>query len=237
MNTRRSTSEDDAIALRLVACLNDDQVLQKMKAMLYPQELENKIDNLTKKIDSLTKLDESKNLRLNDLEKRISTLEANADRQEQYSRRPNLRVQGLEEKGEGENTDRIMIQLINDTLAVVPPLEIEDIERSHRLGPKTNKDGQPRTRPVIVRFRSERVRDTVYRARTKLKIHNNENRGNAIYINEDLTAFRASLAYLTRDLKKTKRINDCWTSQGNILIKDLANKVININNKGDLGKY
>ena len=112
-----------------------------MKAMLYPQELENKIDNLTKKIDSLTKLDESKNLRLNDLEKRILTLEANADRQEQYSRRPNLRVQGLEEKREGENTDRIMIQLINDTLAVVSPLKIEDIERSHRLGPETNKDG------------------------------------------------------------------------------------------------
>ena len=74
MNTRRSTSEDDALALRLVACFNDEQVLQKM--------LENKIDNLTKEIDSLTKLDESKNLRLNDLEKRILTLEANADRQE-----------------------------------------------------------------------------------------------------------------------------------------------------------
>ena len=52
--TRRSVSDDDALALRLVALLNDDQVLAKLKSVLYPSELFERIDTFTERVKSLT---------------------------------------------------------------------------------------------------------------------------------------------------------------------------------------
>ena len=128
------------------------------------------------------------------------------------------------------------MELVNVTMALVPPLQLDDIEQSHRLGPPTDKEGRPRTRPIIVRFRSERIRDTVYRARLKLKDHNREHPGNQIFINEDLTARRALLAYETRQMKKNRQINDCWTADGRIMVKDLKNNIVQVTSINGLKK-
>ena len=89
--TRRSVSddEDDALALRLVALLNDDQVLTKLKSVLYPRELYEKIDSFTDRVTSLTIDLAVKEAKIEALTTRVESLEAEADRQEQYSRRPN----------------------------------------------------------------------------------------------------------------------------------------------------
>ena len=58
-----------------------------------------------------------------------------------------------------------------------------------------------------------------------------------IYINEDLTSKRAMLAYESRQLKKTKHINDCWTANGRVMIKDIQNCVHEISSANDLQQY
>ena len=95
--TRQSASddEDDALALRLVALLNDDQVLAKLKSVLYPRELYDKIAAFTDRVTSLTVDLAAKDAKIEELTTRVDSLEAEADRQEQYSRRPNLRFQGV----------------------------------------------------------------------------------------------------------------------------------------------
>ena len=60
--------------------------------------------------------------------------------------------------------------------------------------------------------------------------------GLRIFINDDLTAQQASLLYQARQLKKKREINDCWSVDGQILIKDTANKVIPIHKEADLKK-
>ena len=40
----------------------------------------------------------------------------------------------------------------------------DDIERSHRVGTVKDKNNTPRTRQIIVRFKSERMRDSVFKA-------------------------------------------------------------------------
>ena len=137
------------------------------------------------------------------LEERIDTLEMEADKREQYSRRPNLRFQGIPETAD-EDTNKLIIATISETMGLTNIGE-NQLERSHRVGPKENKDGKPRERPIIVRFRSEAVRDSVFRARSKLKDHNLQNRGNAVYINEDLTAKRSELAYETAKTQENHR--------------------------------
>ncbi len=68
-----------------------------------------------------------------DLAARVESLEAEADRQEQYSRWPNMRFQGVPESTEG-STDQKIIRLCNEAMGLTPPLIVDDIEHSHRLG-------------------------------------------------------------------------------------------------------
>ena len=48
-----STSDDDTLALRLVTLLNDDQVLEKLKSVLYPHALAEQLESLIDNIDGL----------------------------------------------------------------------------------------------------------------------------------------------------------------------------------------
>ena len=111
------------------------------------------------------------------LEERVIKLEVDSDAVEQYSRRANLQIRGIAECNDGEDTDQLVLNIINDNMGLV--VERDDIEQSHRLGRKTDGNGRPR-RPVIVRFTTERLRDDVLKARTKLKLYNNNHRDSPI---------------------------------------------------------
>ena len=127
-----------------------------------------------------------------------------------------------------------MLAVINETMALRPPLSPHDLERSHRLGKRRYEH---HTRPVIVRFSSDRVRDCVFRPRASLKAHNTERRDKPIFINEDLTARRSKLAFATRQLKRQTKLTDCWTANGKILVKDNSNRIDEIRNLDMLQKY
>ena len=193
------------ILRNFVALLNDDQVLAKLKSVLYPRELYDKIDSFTDRVTSPNIDLAAKEANIEVLTTRVESLEAEVDRQEHNSRRPNLCFQGVPESTEG-STDQKIIRLCNEYMGLSPPHAMTDIERSHRLGPPNEKHGRDRTRPVIVRFRSKRLRDSLYRARTQLKAHNLQQPDARICVKEDLTARR--LAFLARQAKKAKRITD-----------------------------
>ena len=55
-----------------------------------------------------------------------------------------------------------------------------------------------------------------------------------IYISEDLTRQRQFIFWKTRQAKKTHKIKDCWTTDGQIIIRNNANKIIPINSLNDL---
>ena len=56
-----------------------------------------------------------RNARIDGLEKRLAKLELDSDSQEQYTRRPNIRIQGMSEQGDGTTFDKILF-LINNTI-------------------------------------------------------------------------------------------------------------------------
>ena len=49
--------------------------------------------------------------------------------------------------------------------------------------------------------------------------------GPTVYINEDLTRRRAALAKETRQLKRSRQINDCWTFNGKVVLKTVDSVV------------
>ena len=71
---------------------------------------------------------------------------------------------------------------------IEPRVQRNDIGRSHRVGPKLDKQGRRRVRPIIVRFAKERTRDVFYRVCFRLKDVNAKLPFEKIFINKDLTS-------------------------------------------------
>ena len=141
------------------------------------------------------------------LRNELLSLRQATDDNEQKSRSQCLLVHGIEEIT-GEDTDQICIDTISDKVGV--ELFIDDIQRSHRTGPKkfqTTRRTKPR--PIILRFSSMRKRMEVFRNKKNLK-------GKGITITESLTKIRFALL---QKAKEKYGVNSVWTSEGRILTK------------------
>ena len=67
-----------------------------------------------------------------------------------------------------------------------------------------------------------------------MAVNNQEHKDQQIFVNEDLTSRRSKLANETRQMKSSKKITDCWTYNGKVLVKDLSNRIKEITCPRDL---
>ena len=95
------------------------------------------IKGLRVEITQLRSVVNEKDRVIGELHDRVSVLEASVDPSEQYGRRANLRIQGIVESGAGEDACAKVLDVINSTMLLHPPLTDGDIERCHRLGCQT----------------------------------------------------------------------------------------------------
>ena len=58
-----------------------------------------------------------------------------------------------------------------------------------------------------------------------------------VYINEDLTKFRANLARDARVLRISGLINETWTQYGKIIVKDKQNRISVIHGPSELQAF
>ena len=161
------------------------------------------------------------------LRARVATLERKVDQGEQYSRRNCLRISGVKE-APLENTDNIVMQL---AAAIDADVDLPQIDRSHRLGDPTKARTRPRD--IIVKFATYRSRQALFKQRTLLKERGHQ----GVFVNEDLTKFRSSLLYNARSLVKVKLLKGAWSSDGNILVKTMNDRVHRINELSDLFQF
>ena len=92
-----------------------------------------------------------------------------------------LLLHGVEEM-DGENTDDMVLKIINERLEL--PMVLENIQRSHRLGPRNasrnTRQNPTKPRAIIFRFRDLRARQSVFYKKKMLQ-------GTGISITENLT--------------------------------------------------
>ena len=233
-----SNAEEDSQAtftLRVLELLGDTDVVSKIKSALYSDDLMTEIKELTAKITQLRSVVDEKDKVIGELHDSVSILEASVDATVQYGRRANLRIHGVVESGTGEDACAKVLEVINSTMLLRPPLNDVDIERCHRLGRQTDLT-RPRT--MIVHFKSDKLRDSVYNARGQLKTFNKTKEpAQRVYINEDLTNRRSLMAYETRKLRASMKIADCWTYNGHVVIKVNNNSNKGINSYQELKMY
>ena len=150
---------------------------------------------------------------------------------EQHGRRDSLRIVGIPES-DNDDTDSTVLKICS-AIEVDPPVQPSDIAVSHRLGKKE----AGKTRQVIVKFATRNVRERVYSSKKPLKTVKEKPEHpdmSHVYINEDLTKFRANLAHEARSLRNSGQINDTWTMCGKIMVKDKHNRIKNVKNSSEL---
>lgn len=167
--------------------------------------------------------------KVSELEQKVENLTIENQQANQYSRRNSLRLSGIKET-EGESTDKIVMDVIT---AVGAPVSIDQVDRTHRLGPYSKPDqaaGNRRPRDIIIKFVSFRARQNLYTLRTKLK----DNGYKGVFLNEDLTRSRSDLYYQARQLVKSKKVEGTWTSDGVVLVKINPRRIVRIETKKNL---
>lgn len=148
---------------------------------------------------------------LNTLKKNMQLHKFELDKIEQYSRKDNIRINGIEQN-ENENTNDIIKQLASDIGIAITD---SDISVSHRL------PGRPgSTKPIIVKFVRRDMKTQMMKNKRKLKDAGRRN----VYLNDDLTPLRAKI---TRIMRSETTINSVWTIDGRIFctVTDNGNDV------------
>lgn len=161
---------------------------------------------------------------ISDRDRKISELERKLDDMEQYTRRDDLIITGLEVKHQTyakaaanqiTTEDAPQEELLTLEKQVVTFLQGRDIDIQHEnisichtLPRKSDKFKQS----IVIRFTSRKSRNSVMLQAKKLK-------GTSVYINEHLTKKNGTIAREARLLKKQKKIVATWTRNGNIWIR------------------
>lgn len=137
------------------------------------------------------------------------------DDHEQYSRRKNIRISGVEESIDEDTVETVKKCLIEELGTTVLGT---DIERAHRLGVKSENTD---TRPIIIEFSSRRTKDGIME-----KLRGGKKKPNSdIRINEDLTSQKVKLAKRAREMKKEGLLQRSWTRDGKIKIRTNTDNV------------
>lgn len=174
---------------------------------------DNWMDNLVEKITE--KMEKSFKVRFDKQEEKIGTLEKEItilkseieelklekDNMEQYNRRNNIRIFGIQEKNE-ENVFEVIQKLFTENLN--SSISAGDIEICHRVGSKVEK----KARSILIKFKENSTRNKIYYAKKALK-------STKIAIREDLSKKRIGLVKTAVEEFGHKNV---WTQNGRVFV-------------------
>ena len=139
------------------------------------------VDDLKTEIKTLNKEKEADKTTIQDLQnkckdagEKITNLEDRCNYLEDYSRRNNVHITGIEERPDGETWEQTA-ELVQKLLADKLQLTDLTLDRAHRIGQRTDQ----RARPIVARFYRYADREVVMRNAKML-------RGTQIFFNDDL---------------------------------------------------
>lgn len=202
--TRQQLSEIEQV---IINALSKETVLKELKetiAITVATAVKTAMQELTEEI---ARLNEEVSVLKKDMLNLEKRMESRNDSLEQYTRRNNLRMFGVQ-----EDTKEDVEQKVRDVIKKKLNIALEDcaVERCHRIG-KLIRD---KPRPIIIKFLSYKQRNLVFRNKKLLK-------GSSVVIREDLCSGR--LGVYKEAVKKFGSPN-VWTRDGSIVIK-MGNRI------------
>lgn len=146
---------------------------------------------------------------------KIEELKIKLDQLEQNQYEKSVRIVGMPEPKDTESDISNIQKFAQNKLEM--NIKKSDVADIFRLGKITENR---KCRDVIIKFKKKSVREQFYNHRKKLIPQPDQPN---IYINEQLTEYRASLFYAARKLVKKKQLHSAWTQRGNILVRQEEN--------------
>jgi len=178
--------------------------------------------------NKLNQLEEKKEQLRDAMVQKTNLLVFQLDRQEQYMRRENILIYGVEENKEDNDDGQTVLFKITDELEI--DLKDNEIQRVHRLGQKIRNNENPR--PIIARFVSHNKRNEFLTNKRELKYIEGRQ-----HVCEDLTPLRYKLLkYMQKSCSDT--FTSCYTRNGNIKAKlKRSEKWVTVTSPDDLFKH
>ena len=161
--------DSDRLVLALVEALSNPDVVVKLNRDAIDYE---KISDLvTQQVNTLmtpliNKLKE-KDEEIKVLKSQYENIRERCDELEQYSRKNSIRISGIPQNPNADDTFAIVLNVCNKIMKVDPPVRLEDISNCHRVGATDKSD-----RPILVKFMNYQIRSRVFKAKKKLKDFN-----------------------------------------------------------------
>lgn len=154
-----------------------------------------------------------------DVSQKLSELEYSVDTNTQRAYNKCLLIHGV---SESEEIYPAVLNLFSTKLKI--SIDKSVIADCYRLG-KKDVGNKKQARPIVVEFVHKYERDNVFYKKRVLK-------GTKIVITELLTRMRLQILQKCQSVYKQQ----CWTSNGNIIVMDGEKKVF-ISNRSDMKKY
>ena len=153
--------------------------------------------------------------KLDNLEKKVISLEENGNLLEQYGRRNNLEITGVSNEIEDVDLEGKVIEIV-DKIEV--NVSSKDIEACHRIG--KSKDNSKKT---IVRFVNRKYAKKALLNRKNLKHLDKSSIGlsnsSNIFINESLTPINNNLAFYCRKLNRDRYVEKTFSREGVVCMR------------------
>lgn len=176
------------------------------------------------------------------LKKRLSSVEERIEFLDRESKQQNIIIRGLPETSYSERGSADGFQDSTTTKHESVGKTVSDM-LSKELGIKISDDDMTtafrmragphdKVRPILVRFSTKQVRDSVMRSKKNLRVNNTP-----VYISEHLTRSTADLFASARTMVKQGKISASWTYNGQVFIKktsDLNARPMLIKSANDL---
>ncbi|KAB0800441.1 hypothetical protein PPYR_06181 [Photinus pyralis] len=200
-NTRASAAIDPEVtdAIDKAFKKHSDHLFEKVDEKF--NQLHQSIGDINLNIQSLQSKINAQDKVILDQNKQLIQLSNELDNFNQHYRRTSLVLYGVPE-ATNEDSDKIILAVAQNNLKVA--LDINDLDRSHRLGKRQGD----KPRPIIFKLVSYRIRQLLFTNKSKLK-------GTSMVLRENLTEKRRMV--LSEAAKKygSRRV---WTLDGKIFI-------------------
>ena len=259
--------DDGSLTLAVLQAFKEECVVEQLKKIFRSTiaPLEEALRHTNDLNDALRRQIAERDARIEKLEGRVTDLELRNDDLEQQGRKGSIRIFGLPESDKGTLEEKVL-RLCNDHLKLQPPIIPEDIEVAHRLGkpppkplpsqqqpaessphsataeaaPGSAPASKATTRAVLVKLASRRTKGRIMDDRSNLKDNPytlQDGTTAKVYIGDDLTKRRATLAFKARQLRNDGLIQDTWITNCKILVKNKHGRISQIYVEDDLKEF
>ena len=204
--TENTEEMDEAKFVAFFASALKNNEIRNLMANTFVKTIDAKIKPIQESIDKVKLENVERDDKMCKLEGRCNALETQVDEYEQSKRDKNIIISGLEDAK--CNQDGAL-----EFLKTIPGVNITIFDLDYTLKLRAPPNNKAKVNRLRVALQNKEKKLEIMKAKKNLA------KSVKMWINDDLTAFRARLGYQARQCVKTGKLEQTWTHDSKVFIK------------------